>query len=85
MSSTQRVSLPLNRVEMDKHMDSGQYVESLANHCGSCASTNTEVRGQTHELGNEGDIESGRIKMMTAGKNTTSNLFMLTTCSEIYL
>ena len=66
MSSTQRMSLPFNRVEMDKQMDSRQYVESRANHYGSYASTNTEVRGQTHELGNEGDIKSGRTKTMTA-------------------
>ena len=43
MSSTQRMSLPLNQVEMDKHTDSGQYVESRANRYGSYSSTNTEV------------------------------------------
>jgi len=70
VSRAQRISarsVPLNQVEMDKHTGSGQQLESRANHYGLCASTDTNVCQKPHGLGNEGDIESGRNEMMTAG------------------
>ena len=72
MSSTQRISesprsFPLNRVEMGKHADSGQYLESQANNYRLYASTDTNMCENPHGLGNEGDIESGTNEMMTTG------------------
>ena len=70
MSSIQRVScgsFPLNRVEIDEHTDSGQYLDSQEYHYGSYTGTDTDVCAETHRLGIEGDIEIGRNKMMTAG------------------
>jgi len=70
MSSIQRVScgpFPLNRVEIDEHTDSGQYLDSREDHYGSYTGTDTNVCVETHRLGIEGDIEIGRNKMMTAG------------------
>jgi len=69
MSSVQRISrsFPLVQVEMDKRPGSGQHIEPCTNHYDSYASTDTNLCEKLHVLGNEGDIESGRNEMMTAG------------------
>jgi len=67
MSSIQLGSFHLNQMEMGKHTDSGQDLESRVNNYRLYASTDTGVCGKTHTLGNEGDLESGGNEMMTAG------------------
>ena len=67
MSTIQLVSFHLNQVEMGKHTDSGQDLESRLNNYRLYANTDTGVCGKTHAFGNEGDLESGGNEVITAG------------------